>query len=274
MLSMGIDIGGSTTKIVGMDENRKITDLFKVTAIDAVTSAYGAFGKFINKNGVKLSDIKNVYVTGVGSAFLGNDIYGIKLVKTDEFQCIGEGGLYLTGLSEAIVVSLGTGTAIVRAKDGKNEYLGGTGVGGGTLLGLSGLMLNVRNVESISELAANGDLSKVDLSIGDISKNNISILKPHATAANFGKVSDLATKSDIALGILNLVIQTAGMMAIFAARPAGINDIILTGNLTQISQIHPIKDDLASMFGIRFSVPDNAQFATAIGAALNAVGEK
>ena len=58
MLSIGIDIGGSTTKIVGMDENRKIIDLFKVTAIDAVTSAYGAFGKFINKNGVKLSDIK------------------------------------------------------------------------------------------------------------------------------------------------------------------------------------------------------------------------
>ncbi len=274
MISMGIDIGGSTTKIVGMNEKSEIIDLFKVTATDAVTSAFGAFGRFINENSIKLSEIKNVYVTGVGSSFLNDDIYGIKVTKSDEFQCIGEGGLYLTKLEEAIIVSMGTGTALVKAQNGKIEYLGGTGVGGGTLVGLSELMLNVRNVESISELAAAGDLSKIDLTIGDISKEKINILQPHATAANFGKVSDLASKSDIALGILNLVVQTAGMMAIFAARPNNIKDIVLTGNLSQISQINLIKDDLAAMFNFRFTVPDNSQYATAIGAALRAVKDK
>ncbi len=273
MYSIGIDIGGSTTKIVGMDENRKIKDLFKVTANDPVTSTFGAFGRFINNNDIKLSDIKNICVTGVGSGAIKDNIYGIKVKTANEFQCIGRGGLYLTGLSKAIIVSLGTGTAIVKAKDGEIIHVGGTGVGGGTLLGLSNLMLNVRTVDSISELASSGDLSKIDLKVGDITQDKMNLLMPHTTASNFGRVSDLATKSDIALGILNLVFQTAGMLAIFAAKPENISDIVLTGNLSQIPHIHPVKDDLSAMFNIKFIVPDSALYATAIGAALQATDE-
>ena len=41
----------------------------------------------------------------------------------------------LSGLEEAIVVSLGTGTAIVHARAGQDsDYLGGTGVGGGVVV--------------------------------------------------------------------------------------------------------------------------------------------
>lgn len=58
-------------------------------------------------------------------------------MKMEEFQAIGYGGLKLSGLTDALVVSMGTGTAYVRAgKDGM-KHIGGSGVGGGTLMGLA-----------------------------------------------------------------------------------------------------------------------------------------
>lgn len=40
-----------------------------VKASDPVASVYGAFGKFTSSNGIALSDVKKVMITGVGSAF-------------------------------------------------------------------------------------------------------------------------------------------------------------------------------------------------------------
>ena len=46
---LGIDVGGSTTKIVGFRENENGRELISpqfVRANDPITSIYGAFGKF------------------------------------------------------------------------------------------------------------------------------------------------------------------------------------------------------------------------------------
>ena len=56
--------------------------------------------------------------------------------KVDEFHAIGKGGLFLTGLTRAIIVSMGTGTAFIIADQNGEKHIGGTGIGGGTLLGL------------------------------------------------------------------------------------------------------------------------------------------
>lgn len=264
---IGIDIGGSTTKIVGIIDG-KIVNPLHVKATDPVTSTYGAFGRFLSENNIELSQIDKIKMTGVGSSFINNDIYGIKAELVNEFEAIGRGGLYLTGLEKAIIVSMGTGTAIVKASEDGFVHMGGTGVGGGTLLGLSYLMLNMKNFDNIVELAKDGDLSKIDLKVGDITSGSIKLLQPNTTASNFGKISDLATKSDIALGIINLVFQTEGMLAVFAARPEGISDIVLTGNLTIIPQLVAIKDELAKLYNINFTIPEYSEYTTAIGAAL------
>ncbi|GAE84675.1 pantothenate kinase [Bacteroides reticulotermitis JCM 10512] len=64
---IGIDVGGSTTKIVGLDHQEIKSPMF-IKAADPVTSLFGAFGKYIYDNGVSLSDIEKVILTGVGSA--------------------------------------------------------------------------------------------------------------------------------------------------------------------------------------------------------------
>ena len=270
---IGIDVGGSTTKIVGFRKNGNAKELISplfVKAADPVTSIYGAFGKFTDQNGLALSDIEQVLTTGVGSSYLSKPIYELPCSSVPEFKSIGLGGLYLSHLDEAIVVSMGTGTAIVHARKGRDtDYLGGTGVGGGTMMGLSKKILGMEEIEHLEALAAQGDLSNVDLRVGDITKKDKNVTLPdHMTAANFGKLSDVASQGDVALGIMNMVFETIGMLSLFAARSRGVKDIVLTGNLSRIEYAKVAFSTLSSMFGVNFIIPENAQYATVIGTAL------
>lgn len=269
---IGIDVGGSTTKIVAF-RNGKMLCPQAVRAADPLTSLYGAFGKFTSENSIPLEDIKKVIMTGVGSSFADKPMYNISCQKATEFECIGRGGLYLSDLDEAIVISMGTGTAIVKASRAgdktETKYLGGTGVGGGTLVGLSKKLLGMETIEHIEELATTGSLDNIDLKISDISSSGALSLSKNMTASNFGKMSDIASSGDIALGIINMIFETIGMMGIFAARSEGVENIVLTGNLSRLTQAKDIFMSLKEMFGVNFIIPENSQFATAIGAALS-----
>ncbi|HYH03530.1 MAG TPA: type II pantothenate kinase [Bacillota bacterium] len=267
---IGIDIGGSTTKIVGFD-GKEIFGPLLVKATDPIASVYGAFGKFLSENRLELKDIARIMVTGVGASFIETRLYGIPTGKVDEFRAIGMGGLFLSQLTNAIIISMGTGTAFVKADDKGVRHIGGTGVGGGTLLGLSNRMLNVRNFNDLVKTAGGGKLTAVDLNIGDITHDLLEGLPPETTASNFGKLSDLATRSDVALGIINLVFQTIGMIAIFATRIDHTKDVILTGNLTNVPQSHEIFTQLGKLFMVNFITPVHAEYATATGAAISFV---
>ena len=268
---LGIDVGGSTTKIVGFDENGKLIAPMFVRGSDQITSIYGAFGKFTAENGLGLSDVRGIKVTGVGASFLERGIYSLKCDKVSEFESIGRGGLYLSGLDRALITSMGTGSACVYAdSNGTIEYLGGTGIGGGTLMGLSKVMLGMDNVKHIYELASEGDLSRVDLKIKHITKKgDFSAMEPELTVANFGKLSDIAEKSDVALGILNMVFEAVGTTAKFAARTKNVRDIVLIGNLTDIPQARTLFEGIGRMLDVNFIIPEHSQFGTVIGAALS-----
>ena len=274
---IGIDVGGSTTKIVGFrtdGERRELIAPQFVKANDPITSIYGAFGKFTAENDLALSDISKVMMTGVGSSYLNKGLYGLECVRVPEFESIGKGGLYLSGLDNALCVSMGTGTALVHATCGdKMKYLGGTGVGGGTMMGLSKLLLNAEEVDHITDMAAAGDLSKIDLRISDITaKTSTFELGGEITASNFGNVSDGANKEDVAAGLLNMVFETVGMISVFGARSVGVKNVVLTGNLSCLEGCKTKCRQLEDMFkseGIRFIIPELSGFATVIGTALS-----
>ena len=271
---IGIDVGGSTTKIVGFRYDggkREIIPPQFVKANDPLTSTYGAFGKFTDENNLNISEISRVMMTGVGSSHVKRNLYGLDCQRVEEFEAIGKGGLYLSGLDEALIVSMGTGTAIVHAKsDGDMKYLGGTGVGGGSIMGLSKLLLGAETVAHIEEYAGQGALENIDLRIKDITAaDSMSALSADMTASNFGNVSDIATKGDLAIGILNMVFETVGMVSVFAARSCGVKNVVLTGNLTRLDFCRKKFDEFNGMgYGINFSIPELAEFSTVIGTAL------
>lgn len=265
---IGIDIGGTTTKIVSLKEG-KITQLLTVKASDPVTSASGALGKLLDTAKMSLGDIRKVIVTGVGSSAIKETLIGLRVQRVDEFIAIGLGGLFLSKLQKAVVVSMGTGTAIVGANGKEITHLGGTGIGGGTLLGLSRSIFNISDFPTIVEIAKTGSLKNIDLAVRDITAVKIGELPENATASNFGKVGDTASKGDYALGVLNLIFQVIGVMAVFAAKLDGEKDIVLIGKLANIPEAVEIFDGLAKLYQVSFHIPPNAEYATAVGAAIS-----
>lgn len=265
---IGIDVGGSTTKIVGLNEGEIISPMF-ITATDPVSSLFGAFGKYIYSNNISLSDIEHVMITGVGSAYVEGNIYGLPTSKADEFQSDGLGAHFGSKLEKLIVVSMGTGTTLIQVEGDKIRYLGGLGMGGGTLMGLSSLLLKTTNIDTIQELAERGNVKNVNLQIEDICKNDLEGLPLYATASLFGKVANShACDEDIAIGIYYLVIQTIGCAAVLSALNSGIKDIVPIGNLAQIPQCRTIFKMIEDLYKVRFHIPEHAEFRTAIGAAL------
>lgn len=268
---VGLDVGGSTTKIVGM-RDKEIVAKCIVKANDPLTSIFGALGRLIDENSLHIQDVEQVNLTGVGSTFASGSIFGIKTRIVTEFMATGLGGLYLSNLNHAVVVSMGTGTAYLDASFDRVRHIIGSGVGGGTLVGLSNSVIHVADAQKLSEMAKLGDINKVDLTIGDISKNEIPGLPMDTTASNFGKVSDDLSKEDTIVGIMNLVYQSIGTMSVLAAKNSNLTDIVLTGQLTCMDQCLEMSRAFSNLYKMNFIVPEDAVFATAIGSCI--VGEE
>jgi type II pantothenate kinase len=268
---VGIDIGGSTTDGVIL-ENGSI-HVVTIEANDPIAAAAGALGKLAANFGLRLEQIERVAATGAGARALGDTLFGRPVLKVDEFTAIGVGGTSLARKDQALVVSLGTGTAIVSVWPDKIMHVGGTGVGGGTLLGLAKHMLGVVTIERLEELAARGNLTNVDLTVRDIAGGPIGDLPPNTTAANFGKVGADATPEDKALAIMNMIVESIGVLAIASARASGQENIVLTGKLSHLFQFMQDAKRRDFPFGRRFLIPEHADYATAIGAARTAQKE-
>ncbi len=267
-MKIGIDIGGSTTKIIGYHDNKIIEPLL-IKADDPVTSLFGAFGKFVYENKIEISSIDKILITGVGATYVNENIYGIETIKVSEFEANALGGLYLSKKDSALIVSLGTGTSIVEATKTSCNYIGGTAVGGGTIIGLCKKMLNISNIEKIVKLAHNGNLQNIDLCVSDIVYQDMPELKNNVTASNFGKIFTDATDEDIALGVLNLVFQSIAMTSVFAIKHSNFKDVVLIGNLSKIDIGQDIFNGIHNLTGVNFIFPEMSEFATALGALLS-----
>ena len=267
-ITLGIDIGGSTTKIIGLKKD-KLIGTKQVRAADQITALFGAIGSFLRENGVGICDVSGIALTGVGASFIGKEsLHGIKTYKVDEFQAIGRGARYLSKLNDILVVSMGTGTAFVKAVGSEITRIGGSGVGGGTILGLASQMLDKRDIDAILALASKGNLRNIDLMVSDIIGDEIPFLPADLTAANFGNIKSTASKSDIALGIINMVFEVIGMLSVFALKNEQIKNVVLTGTLATFPQATEVFSLFSEMTGLNFIIPSDAVYATALGAAV------
>ena len=203
---IGIDVGGSTTKIVGVKDGEIRNPMF-VTAKDPVTSLFGAFGKYIYDHSIQLSEVEQVMLTGVGSSYIQQPLYGLPTARTQDILWV-------------------------------------------------------------SELAGKGNLQNVDLQIQDICQTSLPGLPLDATASLLGKLDNNVSPEDLALGLMHMVLQSIGQAAVLSALEMGIRDFVLIGNLTQLPQCRPVFDTIAQMYDVRFIIPANAEYQTAIGAAL------
>ncbi len=264
---IGIDVGISTTKIVGICNGRVVSPM-RIKATDPVSSLYGAFGKYLYDNKIQMSDVDHVMLTGVGAAYISKPVYGLPTAKAGEFVADGLGACHESGKDRIIVVSMGTGTSLVRCDGDKIEHIGGIGIGGGTLQGLSRLLLKTDDIRTVSEMAVRGNISSINLRIGDISARPLPGLPMSAVASLFGNARSDASREDIAIGLIWTVLQSVGQSAVLASIGSNIREYVMIGNLTLLPQCRVVFPPIEKLYGVKFIIPEYSEFSTAIGAAL------
>ncbi len=231
----------------------------------------------LDAGGVELSSLRRLAVTGGRHRLLPDQIGACAVISVDEVQAIGRGGQAMAGLSEeegdtpVLVVSAGSGTAVVAARGDQCAHVTGTGVGGGTLLGLSRLLLCTVDPHEIDALAQRGDSNGADLSLGDVIGVPLGRLPADATAVNFGRLArqDLTvSREDLAAALVTLVGQVIAITAINAAHAQQIERIVVTGHLTDMPSVRGVLEQVGEYYGVHIALPPDAGYATALGALL------
>ena len=266
MYAIGIDIGTSATKIAVVDETYKVIKTHRLEKEEQSMLPL-MIGKLSEEFGIRKENCKGCFLTGVGASFFQeNNLVDYPVYKVDEIKAIGAGGLRLAGMNSGLVVSIGTGTAFVNADDGQYTHLGGSCLGGGSLVGLGKLLVNEDNAHSISRLAEAGDLCNVDLCMVDVTKENVSFLPEDATAAHFAKVSDKTMAADVARSLINMISQNIAIMAFFCCQNVNKKNVILIGGMTSLPQTGYDCKRVGELYQIDFTIPEHASYAVAIGA--------
>jgi type II pantothenate kinase len=250
----GIDFGSSMTDIVILEKGQVV---FRRSFLNDDKRKRNAMQTIIKKY-----NPSSVHITGA---------YGVSMSaskKVDEIKAIGKGGLFVSRKKRALVVSIGSGTAIVSCNN-TFLHMGGTATGGRTLMGLAELLIGNSDMIAVDKMAQKGNLSKVDLLIKDIYPLGIGLLGKESSAAHFGKLRN-PSKNDLALGLVNMAAQSIGTIAVLAAKASGHKNIVLTGGLTKLKTFREaIKKRINVLSDIPVVIPPNASVATAIGAALS-----
>jgi type II pantothenate kinase len=185
-----------------------------------------------------------------------------------EIDAIGFGGAALANRSNCVVVSMGTGTAVVHFNQNRAKHVGGSGVGGGTVNGLASLLCGLEDPLQLDALAMQGSAANLNLTISDLGYEEISFLGADMTASNFASVKSRKTE-DLAAGILRLVGETVGIISSICARELNCSEnIVMVGKVAQSLYIRQILDLVGKLYQTRFHYPDNPGLATVYGAAL------
>jgi type II pantothenate kinase len=221
--------------------------------------------------------IRQVAVTGGQYRNLPDRIGSIELVKVNEVTAIGRGGLSLAGLENALVVSAGSGTAMIAARRSAFSHVTGSAVGGGTLQGLARRLLGTTDPQEIDRLAQAGDANRADLTLVEAVGGAVGRLPVNANAVNFGRLAGEAvelSREDWAAGLVRLVGQVIAVIAINAARAEALDSIVVTGHLVDLASICNVLQEVAGYYNAAILIPPRPGTATALGAFLTLEGNR
>ena len=255
---LGIDLGASGTKLA-LVRHKKVLRTMYAEKSEPLESVLNRFG---------LEGCDHIAVTGVGASYITGDLMGKRTVHVDEFASLYRGASAVAKSYNMVIASVGTGTSFVRVTPFGARHLGGSGVGGGMLAGLGEKLFGITDAKALRALAEQGDTANCDLQLRDICDGTISNLKPDTTVANLQKAAKADDASN-ARGLYNLIFQSVGVMAAFATKSHLTRKIFVCGAiLDSHSLAKEVFEGVAGLHKVKFIIPENAAYITAIGATL------
>lgn len=269
--SVGVDAGASLAKLVYRADAAVCYELHPAGAVRALHRRIAALAP------------ARVALTGAGARELARRL-GPQASCVSEFAAWGCGSRALSreqglpAVDPFLVVSLGTGTSVMLSSGSNVSRVGGTALGGGTVVGLGALLLGESEFSRVAELAAAGDRRQVDLLVSDIYPPGEISLPGEITAASFGsrRLLDGANPprpEDLAHGIMGLVGENVALLCAGLAAASRARRILFGGSTLRGNPVLREILALASRgSGCEVVFLEHGEFAGALGALLLGTG--
>jgi type II pantothenate kinase len=260
-VSVGIDVGATLCKIA-VRHRSLATEHHPSVDLGPVRTRLEALGP------------SRVVATGGGAVELGPSVAGVPIEHVSEFEAWGRGAP-LVAATEGVtlprhylLVSLGTGTSVLDVDDGQVMRVGGTALGGGTVLGLGRLLLGVDAFPHLVNLARRGDRRRVDLLVSDVYRGTVPALAHDLTASSFAKLESTRPE-DLAHALMGLVGENVALICGALARGADVEAVVYCGStLDGNDPLQSVVGEITQRFGHRPVFLSGGAYCGAIGAAV------
>jgi type II pantothenate kinase len=267
---VGIDFGSSTIDIALYDIKK---DKYIFYSIEKNNLTDVSLEYIINNTRFKKEIIitERIIVTGGKSLLFKDYLYidnvKITIIKISEIESIAIGSKYLSKKNIGLSASLGTGSAMVLFDNNKVTHLKGTGIGGGTLIGISNATLKENlNFLELENLSYKGNSKNINMSIKEVVGDKLGNLPESIISSFFSKYKRDTKKEDIVFGIFSFIAESITNLLIEKALRYNINNIVIGGKLSKSRVIQEHMFSLGKLFNLNFIFPKNNDYITIIGA--------
>ncbi|MGB5945126.1 type II pantothenate kinase [Paenisporosarcina sp.] len=273
--AIGIDVGGTLTKVAFFDQNHQLNLLhFPSSDLHIVSEWITSYKEDIQigLTGGRAEQLKTFLRSHENLHYLVEfdaTIAGVNYqLKKDNHQ-----------FTEAVITNIGTGTSIHSLKGSEHERIAGTGIGGGTLLGMSALMTGIHQFDEIVKFSAAGSRSEVDMLVSDIYFGNKTPIDGGLTASNFGDAGLRPllerSKEDVLATVQGLVGEVISTLSIQCAFAEEVEHIVYIGST--LAHNEPLQKIIGNYTKRKNRTPvflrDNG-YSGAIGALLSKIDGK
>lgn len=265
-MTVGADVGATLTKLATYSNHDGLQ--FRLVPSHAIEQV---------AREVESYRAERVGLTGGGAPKLAS-ILGLDTAVVGEFDAWRRGAETLLGRQEKAVegpyllVSVGTGTCALLVDGEQVTRVGGTALGGGTILGLGAALTGHASFDELVDLAARGDRRKVDLLVSDIYRAGDAPLPGDLSAASFAKLAhcpetERPESCDLAHAVMGLVGENVGLICHGLAGAARVRRIVFGGTtLRNNPTLIGILGELGSALGHEVVFLADGEFTGAVGA--------
>jgi type II pantothenate kinase len=263
-MKIGIDAGGTLLKIAYIHNNKRHFEKHSVSDIEQFIEHLNTthYQDDIYLTGGKTSDIKSLLSMSVHLSNEFDATYqGLKLLIAEEGH----------HFDQFVYLNVGTGTSCHHADHQGQKRIGGSGIGGGTLMGLSQLLTGIDNFSEITSLAKKGNRDNIDLKVHHIYGNNKAPLSGDLTASNFGNVKSGNDNNieDQLQAVIALVAETVCTLGLSLAESFNTSHIVFIGSTLIGNDIMTeIINRYTKLKGCYPYIIKNGEFSGALGATL------
>ncbi len=259
--SIGIDAGATLCKVVWWGDR-----------LETVQFAAGDAPRI--REFAERHQPRRIVATGGGATAFGGRIAGIPVETDLEFAAWARGAPVLAARQGTelprryLLASIGTGTSVLALEGDRFRRVGGTAIGGGTLLGLGRLLLGRSTFREITALARSGDRGRVDLLVGDIYRDQPSPLPPGLNAASFAKLESTRPE-DLAHALVCMIGENIGLLCSEFGRAQQLDCVVYGGStLLENEVLQEVLLQRARGAGQRAVFLEQGAFCGALGAAI------